>query len=506
MNFLATYFHKKQNSAMYMSYCCMIQIIVYLTLSNIKSNNMKKLMTILGLVFLAQNPVFKCVASPLVGGAVVATEVNTAIADKTDGVLPPANQAFLGVNLASGSGGTIPGTYGTSYMYPKFEDLWYFKAKGVRLIRLPFRWQRLQSDLNGSLTAKDVTQMRLVIKEAERLGIWVLLDMHDYCERTVNGVKYEIGVSKVAGATPIVTADHFADAWVKLVNAFLDCKNIWGYDLMNEPKGLDINILKNNYQTVINAIRQVDTKTAIVVEGKNYAGAQSWPSTSDELKNLTDPIGNNIIYAAHTYFDSNNSGTYPSTYENEVKDPKVYKTRLDPFVNWLNTNNKNGMLGEYGVPYNGAKNSDPRYMDMMDSVFTYLKKNQLTSTYWCGGAMYDAYQLTVQPAKDYFTEKSTMLIMEKYIKDFDTVISAVEQLKTNRSTITIYPNPVKNILNVKSDKNIKSAEIFNLQGQEVKTLNVENGKVDVTSISRGCYLVKFIEEDGTFKMKQIIRD
>ena len=154
------------------------------------------------------------------------------------------------------------------YLYPKFEDLYYFKAKGVRLLRIPFRAPRLQHEVGGELDydadKSDIKALAAVVKEAERLGMWVMLDMHDYCERNIDGVLYEYGVAgrKVwnssknswgdweAMSEVILTKEHFADLWKKIATEFKDYTNIWGYDLMNEPKGIDINILFDDYQEI----------------------------------------------------------------------------------------------------------------------------------------------------------------------------------------------------------------------------------------------------------------
>lgn len=448
-------------------------------------------------------------------------EPKEAIADKTAGELPPRDRAYLGVNLASASGGTVPGIFGVNYAMPKLEDLWYFKAKGVQFIRFPFRWKRLQAIVNGPLTQSDITEMKSVVAEAERLGIWVMLDMHDYCERTENDRFYEIGVSKhkelttlgtwtdwITDSAPELTADHFADGWKKIATEFKDFKNIWGYDLMNEPKSIDISILKGNYQTAINAIREVDSEAYIVVEGKNYANAQNWESNSGLLKDLVDPTGKDIIYQAHAYFDNNCSGTYTHTYD-ALSSKTLYKTRIDPFIKWLKDNNKRGFLGEYGVPYNGATNSDPRYMDMMDSVFTYLKNNQLSNTYWCGGSFYESNALTVQPAKDYFTEKSTMKVMEKYTRNFHVLETGLNNLIQENAKVSVYPNPVANELIVEAENGISSITVINLLGQTLIDEN-KNGidkrcLIDFSHIETGSYLLQVKLQNGISTVKKIVK-
>ena len=66
-------------------------------------------------------------------------------------VLPDIDTPLIGVNLASACGGSVHGKIGTEYFYPSFKDLYYFKSKGVRLFRFPFRWERIQHELNGDL-------------------------------------------------------------------------------------------------------------------------------------------------------------------------------------------------------------------------------------------------------------------------------------------------------------------------------------------------------------------
>lgn len=132
----------------------------------------------------------------------------------------------------------------------------------------------------------DIKALAAVVKEAERLGMWVMLDMHDYCERNIDGVLYEYGVAgrKVwnssknswgdweAMSEVILTKEHFADLWKKIATEFKDYTNIWGYDLMNEPKGIDINILFDDYQALRNRTRMSITR-------RNWQSLSARPSS-----------------------------------------------------------------------------------------------------------------------------------------------------------------------------------------------------------------------------------
>ena len=285
------------------------------------------------------------------------------IQDDTPGELPDMNTPMLGVNLSSASGGSVPGTFGFDYMYPRIQDLRYFKAKGARLIRLPFRAARFIEDLKNPApdyanAKSDVAAMKEVVAEAERLGMWVFLDAHDYAERTIDGTQYRIGEGEY-------TIERFAKMWGAIANEFKDYKNIWGYDLQNEPK-VNAQTLVEAYQAAIDEIRKVGTIAQIIVEGTNWASAYEWiygdhadknyPGYSTEvewsykenspwlLAGLKDPQ-NKIVFQAHGYFDKDNSGTYKNGYT-EVD----YRKRFLPFLEWCRTNNVKGLIGAYGFP------------------------------------------------------------------------------------------------------------------------------------------------------------
>lgn len=356
------------------------------------------------------------------------------IQDDSSGELPDMNTPMLGVNLASASGGKVPGSFGQDYIYPRFQDLYYFKAKGVRLIRFPFRANRVLHNLDdveldyADGNKSDIAAMKAVVDEAERLGIWVMLDAHDYSERTIDGIQHKLG-------DDVYTNEKFARMWKMIAEAFKDNKNIWGYDLQNEPKSNTATLLAA-YQPTINAIREVDQNAFIVLEGCNWASAYQWsiPATDSSsnlpLLDLVDPQ-DKLVFQAHCYFDKDNSGTYQGSYDAIATNLEGMKSRLKPFYETMKAHGKRGILGEFGVPYNGATNSDPRYMELLDATFDWIIQYNQWATYWCGGAMYENYVLSCQPDKstlygNYAIEKSTIKVIEKYIPLWDDHYEAAD--------------------------------------------------------------------------------
>ena len=191
---------------------------------------------------------------------------------------------YFGVNMSGAEFGNVyPGVDGTHYGYPTKKDLEYFKGKGLRMIRFPFRWERIQSEMNGPLITTELAKMKEFVQAAEDLNMKVLLDMHNFGRYCVysNGVNSDDNQFVVIGNAQC-TVENFCDVWKKLAAEFKDYKCIWGYDIMNEPYGmLRTTPWETIAQACINAIREVDTETMLVISGNEYSSASRWKEVSD---------------------------------------------------------------------------------------------------------------------------------------------------------------------------------------------------------------------------------
>jgi len=75
----------------------------------------------------------------------------------------------------------------------------------------------------------------------------------------------------------------------------------------------------------------------------------------------------------------------------------------------------------------------------------------------------------------------------------ENILSVSENEKEN---FQIYPNPVKDFLNIKTDKPISWYEIYSLDGKRLLTgKNVINPKIDVSNLQKGNYLIKIKTKD-----------
>jgi alpha-tubulin suppressor-like RCC1 family protein len=71
------------------------------------------------------------------------------------------------------------------------------------------------------------------------------------------------------------------------------------------------------------------------------------------------------------------------------------------------------------------------------------------------------------------------------------------------NTISIYPNPAKEILNVNSTNPIVAIVVYNSFGQEVKSMIGNQSQIDLSTIPKGIYVVKIITNDNQKTVKII---
>ena len=310
----------------------------------------------------------------------------------------------FGINLAGAEfGSNMPGTYGHDYGYPSALDFRYVEKKGFALVRLPFKWERIQPDLNGNLDCEELKRLKSAVTEAGKCNIQIILDIHNYCRRNIGKDYHLIGKGELQ-------INHLTDLWKKIAKEFKEYPNIYGYGLMNEPHDmLPSTPWFKMAQACISEIRKIDEKTTIIIAGNNWSSAAKWLEESDELKYLYDPA-DKLIFEAHLYFDKDCSGTYRYSYETEEANPYIGIERIQPFVKWLKDNNLKGFVGEYGIPDN-----DKRWLICLDNFLAYIQSKGINGTYWASGPRWGNYQLAVQPDNNYMTDRPQMKILQKYL-------------------------------------------------------------------------------------------
>lgn len=320
-----------------------------------------------------------------------------------------ADTAFgfhLGVNAAGleFAEGTFPGTLGTNYIAPTASEIGYYAGKNMKIVRLPFAWERLQPTLSGAFDPTYLGYIQTAVSTMRANGLMVLLDPHNYAMYRLSGQnRHHIGSSSVPVAA-------FVDLWSRLADLYkADAGVVFG--LMNEPvqwddygEELQCTEWAGYANQAITAIRAKTTQNWILVPGNFWTGAWSWTTATDStgttnataMASVVDSASK-MAFEVHQYLDSNYSGT------SDTCDASHGAEDLANFTAWLRAHTgRIGFIGEIGA------GSNTTCYDDLNGVFDYVTNNSDVWsgwTYW--GSSNWALQFSIEPTNWGYQSNST---------------------------------------------------------------------------------------------------
>jgi endoglucanase len=309
-----------------------------------------------------------------------------------------------GVNLAGAefNGKKIPGKINKDYIYPNLDDLDYVVALGGNVIRLPFRWERIQPRLSEELDQAELIRLKGVVKAAKARHLCTILDIHNYGY---------FGKEIIGSESVPVSAFH--DLWIRLAAQFTDPEaTILG--LMNEPSGLTIATWSPIAQSTVNAVRNDGAKNIILVSGGRWSGVHEWfkksgtpaMSNAEAFGGLQDKLDRSWL-EVHQYADANYSGM-----GKECISPDRFEKIFAPISAWAKKSEKKLFLGEFGVP------ADDNCIAALSEILKQISENESWkgSAYWAAGRWWGGYPYSIQmkggvepkqtgPLRNYFANK-----------------------------------------------------------------------------------------------------
>ena len=155
------------------------------------------------------------------------------------------------------------------HIYPQLipEGLPYFGRMGFNLIRYGIFWDAVEPE-PGKIDEEYLAAVKNIIREAEKRGIYVMIDMHQdlFAQKYIDGApdwacldeglyhpdNCTIWFNAYLESDAIIRAvdnfwanapapdgvgllDHYAAMWEHIAEVFADCPNVIGFEPMNEP-------------------------------------------------------------------------------------------------------------------------------------------------------------------------------------------------------------------------------------------------------------------------------
>jgi len=190
------------------------------------------------------------------------------------------------------------------------EDIDSLKSWGFNSVRLPMHYNLFTLPIEDEPIEGEDTWLEKGFELTDNLIEWckanemyVILDMH----ATPGGQGYASEISDYDPSKPSLweSAENrrkLVALWRRIAERYADEQWVAGYDLINETNW-DLpgnNLLRTMHQNITQAIREVDTRHIIIIEGNGFA---------NDFTNLTPPWDDNMVYSPHKYWSYNDQAS-----------------------------------------------------------------------------------------------------------------------------------------------------------------------------------------------------
>lgn len=225
------------------------------------------------------------------------------------------NLAGLEFSTEEGFSSAAPGVLGRDFFDEPEASFAYLADRGIDFVRLPFRWERLQPQLGGALDESYAATIDAMLDAAERHGVDVVLDVHNYGRYLTSGGELRLG-------TPELPGSALSDVWLRISERWGGHPAVVAYGLMNEPHSLGDDLAAEALrwegvsQEVLTALRDAGDGMLVLVPGYDWSSLSRWTQTHPDGW-ITDPA-DNFRYEAHHYWDATGEGAYALPYADEL--------------------------------------------------------------------------------------------------------------------------------------------------------------------------------------------
>ncbi|WP_326981741.1 choice-of-anchor J domain-containing protein [Chryseobacterium sp. MYb264] len=115
----------------------------------------------------------------------------------------------------------------------------------------------------------------------------------------------------------------------------------------------------------------------------------------------------------------------------------------------------------------------------------------------------DAYAgQTVRIGFNYMSSDQYMFMLDD-VKVTTSGVLATSEISKSKSEVSVYPNPTKGEVTVKTDKKVKSSTVIDMTGRSL--LNTNTANADLSALPKGTYLLQVEFADGTKTSEKIIK-
>lgn len=186
----------------------------------------------------------------------------------------------------------------------------------------------------------------------------------------------------------------------------------------------------------------------------------------------------------------NQGGSYPIVLEGNTGG--AYQNFFTVFIDW----NQDGDFGDENETYE------------IGSLYNSTGEdgNQLTGTIEVPtGATVGQTRMRV--VKSYGASPTDPCAQYEYgqTEDYTLNVGELGMGDLNAAAFSFYPNPVKDILTISSQKSVETVTVFNMAGQKITNLKTSSQQINMSILPNGIYVIKVELEGGAIETFKVIK-
>jgi len=253
------------------------------------------------------------------------------------------------------------------------SDAEYIHSMGLNLVRIPINYHLFEDDMNpGVIKKKSFEYLDRVIELCAMHQIYIIIDLHALpgCQ---NQHWHSDNPAHIASFWLYKDfQDRALHLWEAIAEHYKNQPWVAGYDLINEPADPSGEKLFPYYKCLRDAIRKIDPKHILFLEGDRYA---------TDFSKFTE-VWDNVVYTNHDYampgFISGKD--YPGYTNGKFYDKAALENDFLNKSEFMFSRHVPLWVGEFGPVYTGNPEKDEMRYQILKDQLAYYDKFKVS---WC---------------------------------------------------------------------------------------------------------------------------
>jgi len=287
----------------------------------------------------------------------------------------PANEETMREELLKVLGQKKYNLYFDTFLRSYFTepDAEYIHSLGLNLVRIPINYHLFEDDMNPGVIKEDAfAYLDRVIELCAKNQIYTIIDLHALPGYQNQHWHSDNPTHKALFWKHKDFQDRALYLWESIAEHYKDQPWVAGYDLINEPADPTGERLFPYYKRLRNAIRKIDRKHILFLEGDMYA------TDFSSFNELWD----NVVYTNHDYAVPGfiNGGNYPGYSGGKYYDKDTLEQDFLKKSEFMFSHHVPLWVGEFGPVYTGDPEKDDMRYQILKDQLAYYDKYKVS---WC---------------------------------------------------------------------------------------------------------------------------